>query len=405
MDHRHGAATRTGSPTRARSRAGSGARRPCAAAPSIASHAERSAWPDLTESEARNRCAPAATLGHGTRVALACRSWQSRRAAPPRTRHERRALGAALRPLNSTLAHWLTWLPACVAFASALSLLAARSGWRRWLATGLSAAALVVPWWAPNGSVLRATLALYLLWACAKVLDITRDTERRSASFRWIWMLVLHDLRRDGYARDGARPTFQPRLLLAAVATLAIAIGALHVAIFEASALAPPLHWALRLGAGLVACYFGVEGALRTFEFCYRCFGLAPPLLHEHPILSRSLAEFWGRRWNRVVGHWLFRTFYRPLALRGHPVSSVLASFGASALLHFYFTWAAIGLRWGLPMAGFFLLQVPLLLLESALGQARWPRPLRHLWTAGWLLVTSPLFIAPTLVTLEGGFR
>jgi membrane bound O-acyltransferase family protein len=307
--------------------------------------------------------------------------------------------------LNPTLAHWLSWLPGCVAFASAMSLLAARSGWRRWLATGLSAAALVLPWWAPSGSVLRATLALYLLWTFVKVLDITRDTAQRSAGFRWIWMLVLHDLRRDGYARAGARPVIRWRLLVGAVVGLALAIGALNLAVFGTSELAPALRWPLRLGAGLVLCYFGVEGALRTFEFFYRCFGLAPPLLHEHPLVSRSLAEFWGRRWNRVVGHWLFRTFYRPLALRGHPVLSVLAAFGASALLHFYFTWAAIGLRWGLPMAGFFLLQVPLLLLESALRQSRWPRPLRHLWTAGWLLVTSPLFIAPTLVTLEGGFR
>jgi hypothetical protein len=307
--------------------------------------------------------------------------------------------------LNPTLAHWLSWLPGCVALASALSLLAARSGWRRWLSTGLSSVALILPWWAPSGSVLRATLALYLLWTCAKVLDITSDTAPRSASFRWIWMLVLHDLRRDGYARFGARPALQPRLLFGAVVTLALAIGALHVAVFEASELAPVLRWPLRLGAGLVLCYFGVEGALRAFELFYRCFGLAPPLLHEHPILSRSLAEFWGRRWNRVVGHWLFRTFYRPLALRGHPALGLLATFGASALLHLYFTWAAIGPWWALAMAGFFLLQVPLLLLESALGQPRWPRPLRHLWTAGCLLVTSPLFIAPTLVTLEGGFR
>jgi hypothetical protein len=307
--------------------------------------------------------------------------------------------------LNTTLAHWLTWLPACVAFASALSQLAARSGWRRWLATGLSVAALAVPWLAPRGPVLRATLTLYLLWTCAKVIDITRDSQPRSALFRWIWMLVLHDLRRDGYARAGARPVLQPKLLLGAVLWIGIAVGALHLALFEASGLALLPHALARLGAGLVACYFGVEGALRAFEFFYRCFGLAPPTLHDHPILSLSLAEFWGRRWNRVVGYWLFRTFYRPLALRGQRVLSAAATFGASALLHFYFTWLALGLRWSLPMAAFFLLQVPLTLLEPALGQARWPRPLRHLWTAGCLLVTSPLFVAPTLLTLEGGFR
>jgi hypothetical protein len=307
--------------------------------------------------------------------------------------------------LNPTLAHWLKWLPACIAFASALSLLATRAGWRRWLATALAGGALAVPWWAPSGSVLRATLTLYLLWVFAKIIDITRDTRERTARFRWIWMLVLHDLRRDGYARVGARPDFRPGLLLGVLVGLSVAIGALHVALFEASELAPLPHLLVRFGAGLIACYFGVEGALRVFELFYRGFGLDPPLLHEHPILSVSLAEFWGRRWNRVVGHWLFRTLYRPLAMRGQPRLGVLATFGGSAFFHFYFTWVAIGLRWSLPMAAFFLLQAPLALLEPALGQARWPKPLRHAWTAGCLLVTSPLFVMPTLVTLEGGFQ
>jgi hypothetical protein len=55
-------------------------------------------------------------------------------------------------------------------------------------------------------------------------------------------------------------------------------------------------------------------------------------------------------------------------------------------------------------MASFFLLQVPLLLLEAALGQQRWPSPLRRLWTFGCLMLTSPLFVAPTLITLGSGF-
>ena len=305
---------------------------------------------------------------------------------------------------GSTLAAWLLWMPSCVVFASVLSQLVAPAGWRRALALTLAALALVVPWFAPAGTVLRAGVALYLLWTFAKVVDMARAESPRPPLFRWIWMLVLHDLRRDGYARSGAHPELRASLLSSALLNLGIAVACLHVAVFEAAAFAPAARWFVRHGTGILVCYFGVEGCLRTFEFFDRCFGLRPPPLHDHPILSRSLSEFWGRRWNRVVGHWLFSTFYRPLAARQRPGLALAAAFGASALVHLYFTAAAIGFRWSLIMASFFLLQIPLLWLEAALQQRRWPEPLRRLWTLACLVLTSPLFVMPTLVTLEGGF-
>jgi alginate O-acetyltransferase complex protein AlgI len=232
-----------------------------------------------------------------------------------------------------------------------------------------------------------------------------RERRPRSGYFRWLWMLVLHDLRRDGYARNGPRPRLCPGLLLSALGALGLTLVCLHVALVLAEPLAPAARWLLRQGAGLCACYLGVEGALRAFEVVYRALGSQPPVLHDHPILSLSLAEFWGQRWNRVVGHWLFSTFYRPFALAGRAAAGVAAAFLASALLHMYFTWAAVGFGWSVLMASFFVLQVPLLLLEQKLGQTRWPRPLRRAWTIGCLVLTAPLFVEPTLQTLAGGYR
>lgn len=303
------------------------------------------------------------------------------------------------------LLHWLLWLPGCILFTSALSQLASPHGWRRFAAPALALASLVVPWLAPSGSVLRAAVALQLLWACTKVFDMVREREPRPPLFRWLWMLVPHDLRRDGYSRSGARPELRLGLLASTLAALGVGYASLHVAVFVAPTLAPTAGVFVRYGAGILVCYFGVEGALRGFEFLERWLGLRPPVLHQHPILSLSLAEFWGRRWNRVVGHWLFTAWYRPLAARGRPMLALLAAFVGSALLHLYFTWAAIGFGWSLMIASFFLLQVPLLWLEAALGQARWPRPLRRAWTLSCLVLTSPLFVAPTLVTLGNGWR
>jgi membrane bound O-acyltransferase family protein len=307
--------------------------------------------------------------------------------------------------VNSSLVHWLVWLPGCVVFASLASQLVAPSGWRRHAALSLSGVSLAAPWLAPSGTVLRAAVALYLLWTCAKVLDMARDPTPRSAYFRWLWMLVLHDLRRDGYARHGPRRELRVGLLLGAVTALGLTLLCLHVALFVAEPLSPVARALVRQSAGLAACYLGVEGALRAFELVERALGAQPPLLHDHPILSLSLAEFWGRRWNRVVGHWLFATFYRPFARGGRAAAGVTAAFLGSALLHFYFTCAAIGAAWGLVMASFFVLQVPLVLLERKLGQARWPAPWRRIWTIGCLVLTAPLFVEPTLRTLAGGYR
>jgi hypothetical protein len=305
--------------------------------------------------------------------------------------------------LSPVLAHWLIWVPACVGFACALGLLTGPSPWRRTSAIVLGALALVAPFLAPEAPVLRAAVALYLLWTCAKMVELGRDPITRPPGFRVVHALVLHDLRRDGSVEHGRQPVLRSGLLGSALVAGALAWAALHLALFEVRALAPPWDWLLWLAAGLAFTYFGIEGALRCFELIYRGAGLRPPVMHAHPILSQSLREFWGRRWNRVVGNWLFGTFFRPFAARGRPRLGMAATFVASAALHLYFTWAAIGLGWGLLMAVFFLLQIPLLLLEARWGQARWRAPLRRIWTLGWLALTSPLFVAPMLAIISGG--
>ena len=58
---------------------------------------------------------------------------------------------------------------------------------------------------------------------------------------------------------------------------------------------------------------------------------------------------------------------------------------------------------WRAALSGgaFFLLQAPIVMLEAKLRSSRWPAPLAHAWTLGWLLVTSPLFVAPVLRALR----
>ena len=303
---------------------------------------------------------------------------------------------------------WIAWICACFGFAAALALLSGVASWRRWLSAGLAGVALGTPFAISQGSVLRAAVALELLWVCVKLIGLARERETWPPGFRVLHLLVLHDLRHDGAARQPGRirlrPDWRPGLLLGSSLWGAAAAVALWLALFIAPTLSPPWRWLARCGAGVGFAYAGVEGALGAFELVYRVVGLRPPVLHRQPLLSLSIAEFWGRRWNRIVGSWLFATFYRPLAARGSPGWGLVAAFAGSAVLHLYFTWAALGLRPALHMAAFFLVQLPLLGLERRLGQSSWPRAARRVWTLAWLVLVSPLFVEPMLDILAGGF-
>src|SRR5436190_320061 len=85
--------------------------------------------------------------------------------------------------------------------------------------------------------------------------------------------------------------------------------------------------------------------------------GAGGSTVRKTPIAARSLREFWGERWNRVVGSWLRRTFFVPWARRRHIGVGLALAFTVSALLHGYMALAAVGLAAALPMTTFFLLQ------------------------------------------------
>jgi hypothetical protein len=58
--------------------------------------------------------------------------------------------------------------------------------------------------------------------------------------------------------------------------------------------------------------------------------GYAMEPVQRTPILSRSLAEFWGRRWNRIVGRWLRENAFEPFAKAGRPGTGSFVAFVAS---------------------------------------------------------------------------
>jgi len=79
----------------------------------------------------------------------------------------------------------------------------------------------------------------------------------------------------------------------------------------------------------------------------------------------------------------------------------VVASFGASVLIHVWIALAIAGAGAAASMGAFFALQGLLTLVERRLGGAHWPPALGHAWTVVCVLGTSPLFVEPILRGLE----
>jgi hypothetical protein len=125
--------------------------------------------------------------------------------------------------------------------------------------------------------------------------------------------------------------------------------------------------------------------------------GLHYAAFDAQPLRARTLEEFWGRRWNRLVAGFYRACVFVPLAPRIGAHAAALMAFLASAIYHFVPIASAAGFRSGAVMALFFLLHGGLVALERLLGVARLPVLAQRVWTWACFLMTLPLFVEPLL--------
>jgi hypothetical protein len=93
---------------------------------------------------------------------------------------------------------------------------------------------------------------------------------------------------------------------------------------------------------GLLAAWIGLValGLLLHFGFVHllsivwRLHGFDAQPLFDRTLSSRSIGEFWGRRWNRAFADLAGRTVYRPLAPRVGPRAALFSVFVVSGLVH-----------------------------------------------------------------------
>ena len=269
---------------------------------------------------------------------------------------------------------------------------------RRALALLLAAATLAIPFGLPGPPLCRGLLAQGLVIEIWRVIEIARTPSRfprRERALRIVLLPYEHAFLERVPRRWPVRD-----LLLS---TLLFACGV--AGLVYASRLAPAVPpydsrgWPRWL-ATTVAAYVTMEGMTWQWVAGLPAFGWYHRPYQRHPILSRTLGEFWGARWSSVVHRWLRSNVYGPLARRGAPRAGVVAAFTASALLHAYMVWPAVGPVPALWMLAFFVAHGLMMVVEAWLGVRRWSPVAGRAFVVAVFLVTVPLFIEPILRTI-----
>jgi hypothetical protein len=141
------------------------------------------------------------------------------------------------------------------------------------------------------------------------------------------------------------------------------------------------------LGIGLLV-HFGLCDVLAGF---WRGRGVTVERLFVNPVASRTLGEFWGRRWNRAFHAVAHGYVFRPVSRRWGGGAGILATFLFSGLLHEVLISVPVGAGYGLPTA-YFLLHGGLVLAER-----KWAISGRA-WALFWVIAPLPLLFHPWFV-------
>ncbi len=295
-----------------------------------------------------------------------------------------RLLSTLLLSISLTLIAPLIW-------AGLLALLVGPSRGRRTVAIVLGALSLAAPYFAPTEiAIVRGACATLVAAQFMMLLDLALDPRAWSSRQRVLRVIAFVD---PSVARP-RRKAPDRSLVLRLLGFGSLSALMLWLAM---SAEAPLLRWA----AGLVLAYATFEVLHASVVIPLQWAGVEQPPFHSDPILSRSVAEFWGERWNRVISGWLRAHCFRPLARRRRARLGIALAFAVSAALHAYIFWPAVGARLALMVGLFFAVQPLFVLAERALTLRRRPVWVARAWTLGALGLSSPLFIGPFLQAIE----
>ena len=248
------------------------------------------------------------------------------------------------------------------------------------------------------------TRMLLLCWALFLALKALVMAEarlaRRPVPTGWRWpafALLWPGMRPWAFAGPWGAPSRGARGAVVA----GLAVGGVALLVLHGARALGPAGWREVPATLLALVAIGLAlpfGAFRALAGFWRSRGAPVVPLFDAPFRSRSLEEFWSRRWNRAFSEMLQLVLRRPLARPLGPAAAAATCFLASGLLHEYALSLPAGAGHGLPLL-YFALQGGLVFAERAGLIAQATERERRAWTIGWVVLLSWLvFHPPALV-------
>jgi alginate O-acetyltransferase complex protein AlgI len=124
-------------------------------------------------------------------------------------------------------------------------------------------------------------------------------------------------------------------------------------------------------------------GSFHLIALFWQAYGIAAQPIMAKPILSKTLSEFWGKRWNLGFRQLAYDLIFRPLHKRIGAAAASFLVFFTSGLIHDLVISLPARAGYGLPTAYFVLQGLGVTLERSPLGQRL---GVQHGF-AGWLFM------------------
>lgn len=143
-------------------------------------------------------------------------------------------------------------------------------------------------------------------------------------------------------------------------------------------------------------------GILNLSTLLWRLFGVNLSELFISPYKSKSLKEFWGKRWNMAFSEMTSLIVYKPLIGKVGKATAMIAAFLVSGILHEIAISLPAQAGYGLPLL-FFVIHAIGMTLERQVSFIQ--RIVAHkvyarIWVYTWLLLPMPLLFHPSFLDL-----
>lgn len=250
-------------------------------------------------------------------------------------------------PIGSRLRGCIGWVPLVLLAALAITLGAKQ---RPWVFMWLLAIVIFAG-------------CKWLTWWQERIAGFAAANWKRSAAYLLLWPGMDAQEFLESACK---KPHIQAKEWFAAIAKTLTGVAL----IWAGARVISPGHPMLGGWAGMIGLVLFLHfGTFHFIALMWQRKGLSVRPIMQRPLVSCSLSELWGKRWNlgfRALSHaWLFQ----PLQRRFGPVAGTMGAFLTSGLLHDLVISVPARAGYGLPTAYFLLQGLAVLAERSEAGK------------------------------------